>query len=110
MNENEQLDLDELLVGCTRPTMIMGVTFLGFVINVAVTGTSFIAANNIFLLAIFFPIHAVMALILKTEPRQFELIALWLKTKGKSVNKNHWGGRSSSPLGPHRTKLKNSQP
>lgn len=92
------LDIDPLYVGMTRPTLVWGVTFPAMLLNVMLTFVAFIGSNKITALAVFIPLHSISYLICATEPRQFELLGLWLKTKGKNLNKRFWLASSYSPL------------
>lgn len=92
------INIDTLYVGMTRPTTVLGVTLPAFLINVMVTGIVFIGTKNIFYLPICVPIHGIAYLIVKSEPRMFELLNLWTKTKGRNMNRRFWLSSSYSPL------------
>lgn len=98
------LTTDTLFVGPTRPTMVWGVTLPVFIVNAMATGIVFLGANNVLYLAVCLPIHAVAYLICLNEPRAFELILLWSKTKGRNLNRRLWQSSSYSPLEPFRPK------
>lgn len=92
------INIDTLYVGMTRPTLVAGVTLPAFLLNVMVTGVVFIGTKNIFYIPICIPIHAIAYLICKSEPRTFELLNLWTKTKGRNMNRQFWSSSSYSPL------------
>lgn len=92
------LTTDTLFVGPTRPTMVGGVTYPAFIANAMITACIFLGANNIFYLFVCFPIHGVFYLICQKDPRMFELINLWSKTKGRNLNRRLWNSSSYSPL------------
>lgn len=100
------LTTDTLFVGCTRPTLVWGVTYEAFLFNAAITSIAFLGAGNVLYFLIALPIHAVCYLICAGEPRQFELIALWSKTKGRNLNRRLWQSSSYSPLEPFREQVK----
>ena len=92
------LTTDTVFVGCTRPTLVWGVTYEAFLVNATVTGIVFLAMGNIFYMLMCLPIHAICYLVCINEPRQFELISLWMKTKGRNMNRRTWKGSSYSAL------------
>lgn len=92
------LTTDTVFVGCTRPTLVWGVTYEAFLVNATITGIVFLAMGNIFYMLMAIPTHAICYLVCMNEPRQFELISLWMKTKGRNMNRRAWKGSSYSPL------------
>lgn len=102
------LTIDPLFVGCTRPTMVWGVTYEAFIFNAGVTSICFLAAGNVFYFLIAIPVHAISYLVCAGEPRQFELLALWLKTKGRNMNRRRWRASSYCPLENFRAPEKNN--
>jgi len=99
-DRNAGIDVDALYVGPTRPTTIAGVTWPAVVLNVILTIEVFIWTRNLLWLLIFIPIHGVCYLICLHDPRTFELLGLWGKTKGQSVfnNLRYWRAATYSPL------------
>jgi len=98
------LTTDTLFVGPTRPTMVWGVTFPAFILNVMLSSMVFLAMNNILYLGVCVPIHGVEYLICLNDPRAFENLFLWAKTKGRNLNRRLWKSSSYSPLEPFRDK------
>lgn len=96
------LTTDTLFVGPTRPTMVWGVTMPVFIVNTLLSGMVFLGANNILYLGVCIPIHGVAYLVCLNEPRAFELLLLWAKTKGRNLNRRLWQSSSYSPLEPFR--------
>jgi type IV secretion system protein VirB3 len=92
------LTTDTLFVGCTRPTLVGGVTFPAFIANAMLTAIVFLGANNLLYIGVCIPIHAIAYLICANEPRAFELLNLWSKTKGRNLNRRIWQSSSYSPL------------
>ena len=95
---------DTLFVGCTRPTMVAGVTFPAFIANAMLTAIVFLGANNLLYIGVCIPIHAIAYLICANEPRSFELLNLWSKTKGRNLNRRIWQSSSYSPFEAFREK------
>lgn len=88
---------DPIFVGLTRPTMMWGVTVEGVLVNFMLTAIIFIASNNILLLLIAVPIHAISYLLCLHDPHIFGLLGQWLKTKGACNSRNYWKASTSSP-------------
>ena len=99
------LQLDPLFVGPTRPKLIAGVPYEAIIFNGLTTSVVFMGSGNLLYIAVCLPIHAVCYLICQSEPRMFELIFLWTKTKGKNINKRIWAASSYSPAGRFRDPL-----
>jgi type IV secretion system protein VirB3 len=101
--KNEGIDVDTLFVGPTRPAMLWGVTWQAFVINTMVTMEFFIWTQNLLWLLLFVPLHAICYLVCMNDPRTFELLAQWGKTKGRAFagNFRYWRAASYSPLALH---------
>ncbi len=77
MADNGRLQADPLFQGLARPTMILGVSFLFFVLNGAVSMISFINSQNFLVLFLVAPvIHMIGYLLCMHEPRAVELVAL----------------------------------
>ena len=81
MDKNDGVIVDTLFVGPTRPTMRFGVTWQAFIINLMVTVEVFVFTKNLLWLTMFIPVHLVLYGICLYDPRAFELIYLWGKTK-----------------------------
>jgi len=81
--------------------MTWGVTYLGLVINFVVTAEMFFITKNLFWLLAAIPIHGVLWLVCKNEPRFFDLLKLWSITRGAAWLFNNvyfWKANSYSPL------------
>lgn len=92
------LQVDPLFVGVTRPTMIAGVPYEALIVNGLITSVAFMGTGSLLYLLVFVPLHAVSYLLCKAEPRMFELLFLWVKTKGKCLNRGYWGCSCYSPM------------
>jgi type IV secretion system protein VirB3 len=80
--------------------MRWGVTYSGLLINGVLVVEMFLLTKNMLWLLAFFPIHAVLALLLLNDNRYFELLGLWGKTKGWNWsfgNSRYWKANSYSP-------------
>lgn len=99
-SRNEGVVYDPLFVGMTRPAMTMGVTFAALILNVMITLEMFLVTKNLLWLLIFVPIHGMFWLVCKNEPRFFDLLFLWGRTRGPGIvgNVRFWKSNSYSPL------------
>ena len=100
MDKNDGILVDTLFVGPTRPTMRWGVTWQAFIINMMFTIECFIVTRNLLWLLAFIPIHLVLYCICLYDPRAFELIYLWGRTKAFAFLGNfyYWRAATYSPL------------
>jgi len=101
MNErNPGLIADSLFVGATRPPMRWGVTYSALLINMVATLELFLLSKNLLVLLIVLPVHGVCMLLCGRDPRFFDLIFLWGKTRMPAMfgNLRLWKSSSYSPL------------
>ena len=96
----EGLTADALFVGATRPPMRWGVTYSALLFNLVFTMEIFLLTKNLLLLLICAPIHGVCALLCARDPRFFDLLLLWGRTRlpAHLGNLPLWKGSSYSPL------------
>lgn len=95
------LSADPLFVGLTRPAMKWGVTYSALVINIVLTTEAFIVTRNLLWLLVMVPIHGLLALVCQYEPRFFDLLLLWVRTRGMArllANARFWHASSYTPL------------
>ncbi len=98
---NHGLTADTLFVGMTRPTMLFGVTYSAMIVNIVLTMEVFIVTKNLAWLLAFVPIHGLFYLVCLYEPRFFDLLGLWARTRGAALaagNLRFWKASSYSPL------------
>jgi type IV secretion system protein VirB3 len=95
-----ELTADPLFVGATRPAMKWGVTYSAILANVVFTMEVFLITKNLLSLLLALPIHGLCLLLCARDARFFELLTLWLRTKGLSLagNGRFWRASSYSPL------------
>ncbi len=101
MNErNAGLISDPLFVGATRPSMRWGVTYPALLCNLVLTMEVFLLTKNLLTLLLCAPIHGVCMLLCAHDPRCFELLMLWGRTRLPALLANHryWRASSYSPL------------
>jgi type IV secretion system protein VirB3 len=91
---------DPVFVGVTRPPMRFGVTYLALLGNLVFTMEGFLLTKSLLVLLIAIPIHGVCALLCARDPRYFDLLLLWAKTRmlAHFESLRFWKGASYSPL------------
>jgi type IV secretion system protein VirB3 len=97
---NAGLTADPLFVGATRPPMRWGVTYSALMFNLVFTLEVFLLSRNLLTLLICLPIHGLCALLCARDPRFFDLLLMWGRTRlpAKLASFRFWGASSYSPL------------
>jgi len=97
---NQGLRTDPLFVGATRPPMRWGVTYAALLCNLVFTLEVFLLTKNLLTLLLSVPVHGVCALLCARDPRCFDLILLWGRTRMPALlgNFRFWKASSYSPL------------
>jgi type IV secretion system protein VirB3 len=97
---NAGLTADPLFVGATRPPMRWGVTYSALLFNMVFTMEAFLLTRNLLTLALCAPIHGVSALLCTRDPRFFDLVLLWGRTRlpARLATLQVWKASSYSPL------------
>ena len=65
---------DPLVVGMTRPILLLGVTYSYFVIEAVGATVLFLMGNNLLYLLTILPLHSAGVLLCKWEPRFFDIL------------------------------------
>jgi type IV secretion system protein VirB3 len=91
---------EPLFVGATRPPMRWGVTYAALLFNLVFTMEAFLLTKNLLTLAVSVPIHGICALLCARDPRFFDLLLLWTRTRLPAIfgNLRVWRASSYSPL------------
>lgn len=99
-HRNAGLRADPLFVGATRPPMRWGVTYAALLFNLVFTLEAFLMTRNLLALLIAAPIHGVSALLCARDPRFFDLLLAWGRTRLPALVANlpRWRASSYSPL------------
>lgn len=97
---NGGVTADPLFLGATRPPMRWGVTYSAFLFNLVFTMEVFLLTKNLLTLLMAAPIHGVSLLLCSRDPRFFDLILLWSRTRSAAFfgNLRYWKTSSYSPL------------
>jgi type IV secretion system protein VirB3 len=101
LTEDTALVADPLFVGATRPAMRWGVTYAAILVNLVLTMEVFLLTKNLLTLLLALPVHGVCLLLCARDARFFDLVMVWLRTKGMAIaaNGRHWQSSSYSPIG-----------
>jgi type IV secretion system protein VirB3 len=91
---------DPLFVGATRPPMRWGVTYAALLFNLVFTMETFLLTRNLLTLLLCLPVHGVCWLLCLRDPRFFDLVLLWGRTRLPALLANLplWHAASYSPL------------
>lgn len=96
MSGSGRLQADPLFQGLARPPMIMGVSYMFFVLNAVVCLITFINTNNFIALFVVAPVfHGIGYLMCLKEPRQIELILLRAAKGTRCLNRAYHGFTNS---------------
>jgi len=97
---NAGLTSDVLFVGATRPPMRWGVTYAALLLNLVGTMELFLLTRNLLTLLVCVPVHGVAALLCARDPRCFDLLLLFARTRLPSwlETGRWWRASSCSPL------------
>lgn len=80
-SRNEGVVADPLFVGITRPAMALGVTYGAALANGMLTVELFLLTRNLLTLLVCLPIHGILWILCAVEPRFFELLLLFARTR-----------------------------
>jgi type IV secretion system protein VirB3 len=90
------LRAEPLFVGATRPPMRWGVAYAALLFNLVFTMEAFLLTKNLLTLLLSVPIHGVCALLCARDPRFFDLVLLWGRTRMPALFGNLWVWKASS--------------
>lgn len=96
--DGERLTEDPLFLACTRPAMWHGAPFPGVIANAAAGAILVILMGAPPYFVVTVAIHYAMRLAVSRDYNMFGILLLWLDTKGRTRNRERWGGSSVSPL------------
>lgn len=96
--EDDDLQIDPLFVGLTRPATVAGVNYFAFVFEVIAIAVIFLGTANVLYLLLVIPLHGVLYLITAKDAGAFGSIEQWVKTSGRCRNRAFWKATSFSPL------------
>ena len=96
--DSNDVYVDTLFTGLTRPATVLGIHFFAFVIEIIVVAIIFLMIGNPLYLLIGVPVHGFLYLLSGSDPNRFAAMWVWLQTNGRCLNTKFWGGASFSPL------------
>lgn len=91
----EELTLDPLFVGMTRPAAAFGVPYGALVGEGLFVILVFLLTSNPLYLLIVFPIHGTLVLMSAHDPGVYGCLWIWLQTTARRRNLSIWGSVSS---------------
>jgi len=95
-NSVGRIETDPLFMALTRPTMLIGVTFLWIGLEGMISMMVFINTSSFkSMFIVIIPMHLVGYLACSNEPRFVELFIIWGKFFPKCVNRGFHGNTSS---------------
>lgn len=97
---NAGVTADILFVGATRPPMRWGVTYAALLANLVFTMEAFLLTRNLVTLLLCAPVHGVCALLCARDPRFFDLLLLFGRTRlsALATTLRLWQASSYTPL------------
>lgn len=99
MSGSGRLASDPLFQGLTRPTMVLGVSYMFFVINASVCLITFINMQSfLVILGVAPAVHLLGYLICLKEPRAMEMLLVKAKKGYKCMNRRYHGYTNSYDL------------
>jgi type IV secretion system protein VirB3 len=98
--DDDGIKVDPLAVGLTRPAMRWGVPYPALMLNLIASVEALVWTKNLLWVLICIPIHGICYLVCLKDPRSFELLVLWLRTKANALvaTRTYWSASSYSPL------------
>lgn len=91
-----RLQSDPLFQGLARPTMILGVSYMFFVINAIISMVTFINTQNFIVILFVSPtVHLVGYLICLKEPRAIEMFIVKVQHGFRCINRGYHGYTNS---------------
>lgn len=97
MAETQELEVDALFAGATRPAMLWGVSFDFAVINGFTAAMVLIATGNPFYMLWAIPIHAFGYIVCLNDPQIFSVMKSWIILVSTCPNRWFWGKSTYNP-------------
>jgi type IV secretion system protein VirB3 len=94
----EPLQTDTLYLAATRPALFMGVPLTLGAIFLMLTGFIVVLMKNPFYLVILLPLFFAARELVARDYNAVGVVMLYLRTAGRSVDSDKWGGASVTPL------------
>ncbi len=94
----EPLQTDTLYLAATRPAMFMGVPLALGAIFLMMTGLIVVLFKNPLYLVVMIPVWFAARELVARDYNAVGVVLLYLRTAGRSVDSDKWGGASVTPL------------
>jgi type IV secretion system protein VirB3 len=94
----EPLQTDTLYLAATRPALFMGVPLALGAIFLMLTGLIVVLMKNPLYLIIMLPLFFAARELVSRDYNAVGVVMLYLRTAGRSVDSDKWGGASVAPL------------
>lgn len=94
----EPLEADTLYLAATRPAMFMGVPLALGAILLMLAGFIVVLLKNPLYLLVMVPLWFAARELVARDYNAVGVVLLYLRTAGRSVDSNQWGGASVTPL------------
>lgn len=89
--------VDSLVVGLTRPPMMLGVPYMAFVVNGLLTVCLFIATAALTTFLVALPIHLLLFLGTSLDVRMLDILQVLASRCPRTMNKEFWGANAYAP-------------
>jgi type IV secretion system protein VirB3 len=94
----EPLETDTLYLAATRPAMFMGVPLALGAIFLMLTGFIVVLLKNPLYLVVMIPLWFAARELVARDYNAVGVVLLYLRTAGRAVDSDRWGGASVTPL------------
>ena len=94
----EPLQTDTLYLAATRPALFMGVPLALGAVLLMLTGLLVVLLKNPFYLILMLPLYFAARELVARDYNAVGVALLFLRTAGRSVDSDKWGGASVTPL------------
>lgn len=95
--QSDDIQVDPLFVGLTRPATLFGVPMSAFLAEFFIVILVFLAVGNPLYLLSAVPLHGIVYLLSAENPRVFAEVWIWMQTTARCQNGKFWNGVSFSP-------------
>ena len=98
----EDVDIDPLFIGMTRPPMVIGVPMEFFGINFIIFGIGMIiftalSSKILFVICVTLPIHALGYIATEKDPHWMSVLVTKMNKCAPTRNRNYWRSNSYQP-------------
>jgi type IV secretion system protein VirB3 len=95
--EDDEPRLDPLVIGLTRPPLMLGVPYVTFIVESVVIVMVFLNTKNLLTFGLIAPLHSIAYALTIRDVRFIEIIQKRLSRCPRTRNAAFWGGDSYAP-------------